>query len=55
MVRFIKAIRIGSNVTDIMKLPCVTACLKVEDKNGYPSLMYKVRIGRQTTLAEEGD
>ncbi len=55
MTRFIKAIHIGSNVTDVMKLPCVEGCFKTNDKCGLEWLMYRVRIGRHIELVEEGD
>ncbi len=55
MAKIIKAIQIGSNVTDIMKLPCVISCMKVNDRHGMEWLIYRVKIGCHVELAEETD
>lgn len=49
-----QAIRIGRNVTDIMALPCVTACLKKNDKQGHEWLQYIIDSDEEQ-VAEEGD
>ncbi len=55
MAKFIKAIQIGKNINDVIKLPCVLGCFKANDKCNLEWLMYRVRIGRRVELAEEGD
>ncbi len=55
MAKFIKAVQIGGNVTDIMKLPCVLSCMKVNDRNGLEWLIYRVKCNRHVELAEETD
>lgn len=50
-----QAIKIGSNVTDMMKLPCVTACHKLNDKCGLEWLEYEISLGDHKEHAEEGD
>ena len=54
MERYRQAIRIGHNVTDIMRLPCVTACLKPNDKQGHEWLEYIIN-GDEEQRANEGD
>lgn len=54
MTRYRQAIRIGRNVTDIMRLPCVTACVKLNDTQGYEWLEYIIS-GDDGQRAEEGD
>lgn len=55
MAKYKQAIRIGKNVTDIMNLPCVVQCTKLNDKQGMEWLEYTiVAVGREE-LAEEGD
>lgn len=54
-MQYKQAIRIGSNVTDIMKLPCVVQCTKLNDKQGMEWLQYTVVDGGSEELAEEGD
>ena len=52
-----QAIQIGDNVTDIMKLPCVVACIKKDDRNGFYWLEYRVKCGAtgRAQYAERGD
>ena len=52
-----QAIQIGDNVTDIMKLPCVVACIKKDDRNGFEWLEYRVRCSGRSVYqyAEKGD
>ena len=54
---FKQTIRIGDNVTDIMNLPCVVACIKQDDKNGFVWLEYRIRCGAsgRAQYAEKGD
>lgn len=40
-----QAIQIGDNVTDIMRLPCVVACIKKNDRQGFSWLEYRVKCG----------
>ncbi len=30
-----QAIQIGENVTDVIRLPCVVACIKKDDQQGF--------------------
>ncbi len=55
MAKFIKAVQIGSNVTDIMNLPCVQSCMKANDRHGMEWLIYRVKCGSHVELAEETD
>lgn len=55
MKKYKQKIKIGNNVTDIMKLPCVTACYKLNDKRGLEWLEYEIQIDGQKTRAEAGD
>ncbi len=55
MTEFKQAIQIGSNVTDIMQLPCVRACVKMDDKQGHEWLEYRIMQGQRIDTAEEGD
>ena len=52
-----QAIQIGDNVTDVMKLPCVVACIKQDDKQGYRWLMYRIMVGAggRAEYGEKGD
>lgn len=45
-----QAIQIGDNVTDIMKLPCVTSCVKHNDGNGFEWLVYMVECGADGSI-----
>lgn len=56
-MRFKQAIQIGDNVTDIMKLPCVVACIKKDDGNGFHWLEYRVKCLKRgmAKYGEEGD
>lgn len=51
-MRYIQLIQIGDNVTDILKLPCVTAVFKENDKRGFEWLEYNLTNGE---VAEKGD
>ena len=52
--RFRQAIHIGRNITDIMALPCVTACLKKNDKQDFEWMEYIIN-GDEEQRANEGD
>ncbi len=51
-MRFKQAIRIGDNVTDILKLPFVTGVRKCDDQQGFEWLEYDLTDG---SIAEKGD
>ena len=53
-MKFRHAIRIGDNATDILKLPCVSGCMKLNDKNGFEWLEYIIR-DCACDRAEKGD
>ena len=55
MEKYKQAIKIGDNVTDMMKLPCVTACHKLNDKCGLEWLEYEISLGDHKEHAEAGD
>lgn len=52
-----KAIQIGDNVTDVIRLPCVVACIKKDDQQGFEWLEYRVKCGvsGRAQYAEKGD
>lgn len=55
-MKFKHAIQVGKNISDIMKLPCVTACHKMNDKNGFEWFQYDVVVyNGSTEIAEESD
>lgn len=54
MSKFVQAIQVGGNVTGIMRLPCVTACLKLNNKNGLEWLEYVIN-GDDNQRVEQGD
>lgn len=51
-MRYKQAIRISDNVTDIMKVPCVTGVRKCDDKHGFEWQEYDLTDG---SIAERGD
>ncbi len=51
-MRFKQSIRIGDNVTDILKLTCVTGVRKCDDKQGFEWLEYDLTDG---SIAEKSD
>lgn len=53
-MKFIRSIQISDNVTDIMRLPCISGCKKLDDKNGFEWLEYQTR-GCNSEIAEKGD
>lgn len=54
MEKFKQAIRIGDNVTDIMKLPCVFSCHKMGD-GGLEYLLYDWDENAQYVKVHKGD
>lgn len=50
--KIVKAIQIGNNITDIMRLPCINKCVKRNDKNGFEWLEYVTTDG---DIVEGGD
>ena len=50
--KIVKAIQIGNNITDIMRLPCIKKCVKCNDKNGFEWLEYVTTDG---DIVEGGD
>lgn len=53
-MRYKQTIQIGDNVTDIMRLPCVSGCKKLDDKNGFEWLEYQIK-GSDSETAEKSD
>lgn len=51
-MKFRRAIQIGDNVTDILKLPCVKGVEKCDDKAGFEWMEYILKSGDH---AEKGD
>ncbi len=55
MITYNQKIKIGDNVTDIMKLPCVLMCIKHNDKLGHTWLVYYIYCDNQVEMAEKND
>ena len=47
-----RRIQIGNNITDIMALPCVSACYKQRSKGSY---IFEIYDGCRTDYAHQGD